>query len=440
LLAKARAICANIQTSRRSLSLVARRVVVEHAALVELHAERSAEEERRVLERGAEVRRDLAQARAQIVLGRAGVGGREVVLERAPHLEAEVRREASERALDRDEAVALGVELVEARDDVGRGDAEEIALVAVGEERARAAAEVARERARVAAEDGDDEVGAARDATVGVIDDDRVDEPEVAEHAEEGEERERDESVRLLAGHALDELQDLRGGDAIELGSELERRERVEVRALRDLAHGRREARVEEAEVDALDAEQAADHLDDVREAMAEHEEARLGGLLPERRVHEARARRVLREHRLEVALEDVRPVAFAEHGARELDDARHAVARVLQVLVKVVADDRVAARGAGVVPRVREARDALEEDLELEERLFLLVRGELGEPRLARLLLLAPEPPRVAQELGVRVAPGRARRALQKRSVARRQEWRASYVPCDAGRVSGAL
>jgi hypothetical protein len=59
------------------------------------------------------------------------------------------------------------------------------------------------------------------------------------------------------------------------------------------------------------------------------------------------------------------------------------------------------------VVSRVREARDALEEDLELEERLLFAIGGELGEPSLARLLLLAPQPSRVAQEVGVRVAPG---------------------------------
>ena len=87
---------------------------------------------------------------------------------------------------------------------------------------------------------------------------------QVAEHAEEREERERDEAVRLLARHALDQLEHLRRRDAVELGAELERGERVEVRALRDLALRRRQERVEEAEGHAREAEQAARDLEEV--------------------------------------------------------------------------------------------------------------------------------------------------------------------------------
>jgi len=59
------------------------------------------------------------------------------------------------------------------------------------------------------------------------------------------------------------------------------------------------------------------------------------------------------------------------------------------------------------VVARVGEAGETLEQDLQLEERLVLLVGGEPRKPRLARLLLLASEPARVAQQLGVGVAGG---------------------------------
>ena len=343
------------------------------------------------------------------MLGRRGVGGREIVLEGAAHFEAQVGGEAGERALDRHEAVALGVEIVVARAELGGGDAEEVALVAVGEQGAGAATQVVREGARVAAEHGAHEVGAAADAAIGVIERDAVDEPQVAQHAEQREERERDEAVRLLAGDALDQLEDLRRADAVELGAKLQRQERVEERALRDLAHARGEVRVEEAEVEPREAEQAGGDLDQVGEAVAEDDQAGLGRVLVHRGVQELGARGVLGEHGLEITLENEGSIAIAEHGARELDDARHAVARQREVLAKVEADDRLAAPVARVVARVGEAGDALEQDLQLEERVFFLVGGEARVPRLARLLLLATEPARVAQELGVGVAAGRS-------------------------------
>ena len=131
--------------------------------------ERVAEEEDRVLQRRAHVVDHRAQARAQLVLGRAGVGGRQVVLEGAPHLEPQVGGEPGERALDADEAVPLGEQLLVARRDVARGHAEEIALEALGEQPAGAPAEVVGERARVAAQHREDQVGAPGDAAIGVV-------------------------------------------------------------------------------------------------------------------------------------------------------------------------------------------------------------------------------------------------------------------------------
>ena len=145
---------------------------------------------------------------------------------------------------------------------------------------------------------------------------------------------------------------------------------------------------------------------------MAQHEEAPLRRLLRHRGVEELRPRGVLGQHRLEVALEHERPVLLAEQRARELDDARHPIARVREVLAEVEADDRLPPPRARVVPRVREAGQALQEDLQLEERLVLLVGREPREPRLARLLLLAAEPARVAEQLRVRVAGRRGPRS----------------------------
>jgi hypothetical protein len=43
------------------------------------------------------------------------------------------------------------------------------------------------------------------------------------------------------------------------------------------------------------------------------------------------------------------------------------------------------------VISRIREASDSLEEDLELEEQVFLAFDREAGEPGFASLMLVAP-------------------------------------------------
>jgi hypothetical protein len=77
----------------------------------------------------------------------------------------------------------------------------------------------------------------------------------------------------------------------------------------------------------------------------------------------------------------------------------------VAEGLAEVLGDDGGALGGAGVVARVREAGEPLEEDLELEEDFVLLVEREAREPRLARLRVLAPQAARVAEQIGVRIA-----------------------------------
>jgi hypothetical protein len=57
----------------------------------------------------------------------------------------------------------------------------------------------------------------------------------------------------------------------------------------------------------------------------------------------------------------------------------------VREVIAEVEADDGLPLPRARVVARVGEAGDALQEDLQLEERVLLLVGGEAREPRLAR-------------------------------------------------------
>ena len=132
-------------------------------------------------------------------------------------------------------------------------------LEALGEQDPGAVAEVAGERARVGAKHREDQVDAARERRLFSLGCWAIalDEPRVAQHAEEREERERHEAVRLLARHVADELEHLGRRDAIELGAELERAERVEERALRDLALRGGEERVEEAVGHARQAEHA---------------------------------------------------------------------------------------------------------------------------------------------------------------------------------------
>jgi hypothetical protein len=76
-------------------------------------------------------------------------------------------------------------------------------------------------------------------------------------------------------------------------------------------------------------------------------------------------------------------------------------------VFVEVLRDRALGVRLARVVARVAEARDALEQRLELEEGLFLAILGQRREPCVARRGLISPEPARVAQEVRVDVAIG---------------------------------
>ena len=79
----------------------------------------------------------------------------------------------------------------------------------------------------------------------------------------------------------------------------------------------------------------------------------------------------------------------------------------VAGTLTEIVAEEGATLPIGEVIARVGEAGEALEQDLQLEEALFFLVGGELGEPRVAGLLLLAAHAARVAEQLGVRVAAG---------------------------------
>ena len=74
-------------------------------------------------------------------------------------------------------------------------------------------------------------------------------------------------------------------------------------------------------------------------------------------------------------------------------------------MLAEVLRHDGRLARRAGVVARVGEAGQALEQDLQLEEVLDLALERQPRQPRLARLRVLAPQPARVAQQVVVDVA-----------------------------------
>ena len=111
---------------------------------------------------------------------------------------------------------------------------------------------------------------------------------EVPKHAEQREERERDEAACLLARHLPHQLEDAEVRDPVELGAELERRERIEERGLRHLAVRDGERRVEEPERHAREPRHAAGHLEEVRERVAQEEQRLLGRVLRHRSADEA--------------------------------------------------------------------------------------------------------------------------------------------------------
>jgi hypothetical protein len=211
------------------------------------------EDEDRVLERGPQRQGPALHGGAELVGARREIRRGELVLEGAAQLEADVRRDPFEGRLDLEEAVPLGAERLVLRRDVRRLHGEELALEALAEEHAGAGAQVAGEGARVGAQHAEDQIDAAGGAARGVggVAGAVLDEGQVAEHPEDGEEREGDDAPPLLAGYAPHQLQDVGVRDAIELGAELEGDERVEVARREDLALGRPHQGEEEAERDA---------------------------------------------------------------------------------------------------------------------------------------------------------------------------------------------
>jgi hypothetical protein len=168
------------------------------------------------------------------------------VLEGAAHLETNVRPDPLERGAQLDEPVTLLEQVVVAVPELARRDAEQLRLVGLSELCACPVAQLAGERARVGAEHAQHKVHDARAARGLVrVARGRLHQGEVAEHAEQREERERREAPRALLRDASHQLEDARVLDAIELGTELERGERVEERRVRDLALRRAEERAE---------------------------------------------------------------------------------------------------------------------------------------------------------------------------------------------------
>ena len=302
--------------------------------------------------------------RAQLDLGRG-----QVVLKRAPQLEPQAAGDAFQRALDADQAVSGGAQGGRALAELRRRDAHQVALEALGQELAGALAQVVAERARVGAEHAEHQVGAAHLlAALARLGQDARDERQVTQHAEQRQERERDQTVRLGAGHAANELEHLRRLDAVELGPELERVERVEERAAIDLAVNLGEGGVEQPERHALGAQQPFDDLGAGGQAVAERDQALFGGGLVGALAEQAGARVVLGQHRLQVAVKDEGSIGTAEQLARERDGARQAVVKSGHVGAKVERDDGGAARRPRVIARIGEAGRGFEQHLELEQ------------------------------------------------------------------------
>ena len=73
-----------------------------------------------------------------------------------------------------------------------------------------------------------------------------------------------------------------------------------------------------------------------------------------------------------------------------------------------------------GVIARVGEAHQPLEQNLELEEQVVLVRRRQVRDPRVAGLRLLAPQAAHVAQQLGIGIAlAGRDRSGGRERTHA---------------------
>jgi hypothetical protein len=82
--------------------------------------------------------------------------------------------------------------------------------------------------------------------------------------------------------------------------------------------------------------------------------------------------------------------ITFAEHHACELHATRHAIARVIKLRAKVVADDGLSLPCTGVITRVGETSESLQKYFEFEKRFFLLFSGKFGVPNISRFVLFA--------------------------------------------------
>ena len=291
---------------------------------------------------------------------------------------------------------------------IGRGGGEKVFLEAFRQDCAGALAQVTGERARVGAQHGEHEVDAAGDLAFvlgGALGQGR-DETHVTQHAKERQEREGDQAMGAVSGHVGDELEHLGRSDAIELGAKLERAQRIEIRVLLDLALCNRQERIEKAIGDARCAQEPVGNLERLRERVSQSEKAFLGGLLGHAFAGELGAGRVFGENRFQVTLKNEGSVAMTQQKAREIDASRCAVAPIREVAAEVDGHHRRASRRSGVVTRIGETGEPFEQDLELEEQLFLVVERQRRKPGFARLLLLATQTSGLQQELGISVTP----------------------------------
>jgi hypothetical protein len=209
----------------------------------------------------------------------------------------------------------------------------------------------------------------------------------------------------MLAGDGSHELEHLRVRDPIELGSEFEGVQRIEIGGLRDFALRDSQQSVEESELNARKARKARRDLEQVGHRVPQDEERQLRRILRERLAHQACAGSIVREHRLEVTLKDERSVSLGEEETARLNDATQRFADHRGVLTEVLGNDRGSSWGPRVVSWVREASEAFQQDLELEEVLDFSFDRDASQPCFARLGLLSPQASRIAQEVVIRVS-----------------------------------
>jgi hypothetical protein len=233
---------------------------------------------------------------SQLVERRDRVESRKVAFESASHLESKAGCHTLESGLDVAELVAAREEALVVDGDLDGRRAKHVVFEAIRQQRPDAATEIARQGSRIGAEDAEDEIHERHGSLRGIrcVPSNVLGKGDVPKHAKERQHREGDEAPCLLSRNTPHELEHLGVRDAIELRSELERVERIEVRRLGDLTLRDGEERVEQPKRNARKSRQPGGHLEKIRHRVAKDEQRLLRRVLSRRFANEAPARAIV--------------------------------------------------------------------------------------------------------------------------------------------------